>query len=51
MDASEALGFEPIDGQAHIDDIGTQFGARDTVDRLSDECIDIQHASALSRPE
>ena len=48
VDAPDPLSLEPIDGQADLDDVGTQLGGRDAVDQLADERIDVI-THALSR--
>ncbi len=40
MQATQAVGLESIDGETHLDDVGAQFGGRDTVDGLIHECVD-----------
>ena len=39
VQATQALGLELIDREPDLDDVGAQFGGRDTVDGLIDECV------------
>jgi hypothetical protein len=40
VQATETLGFEAVNGEAHLDDVGTQLGGREALNRLTDECVD-----------
>jgi hypothetical protein len=40
LQATQALCFESVDGKADIDNVGAQFGCREAVNRLTNECVD-----------